>query len=82
MDAHPFVEGRDTNSLLEDVLGVPERPDDVAARIDEVSRLIDEERHEPAAAALDGLEAQPGPDDPAVLRARWILDREAILKQA
>ncbi|MEP7126458.1 MAG: AAA family ATPase, partial [Byssovorax sp.] len=40
VDAHPFVEGRDTNSLLEDVLGVLERPDDVKARIEEVARLI------------------------------------------
>ncbi|MEP7119648.1 MAG: hypothetical protein ABJE95_02015, partial [Byssovorax sp.] len=57
-----------------------ERPDDVKARIEEVARLIEEERYEPAAKALDGLEAQLGPDDPAVLRARWTLDRESMPK--
>jgi predicted ATP-binding protein involved in virulence len=78
VDARPFVEGRDSNSLLEDVLGVSERPEDVRARIDAMSRLLDEERYEEASTALEGLEAQLGPDDPAVLRARWILDREAV----
>jgi predicted ATP-binding protein involved in virulence len=77
LDAQPFVEGRDTNSLLEDVLGVSERPEGVRARIDEVSRLLDDGRYEEAKERLDGLSAQLGPDDPAVVRARWILDREA-----
>jgi predicted ATP-binding protein involved in virulence len=77
VDAQPFVEGRDTNSLLEDVLGVAERPEGVQARIDEMSRLLDDERYEQAKEQLDGLAEKLGPDDPAVIRARWILDREA-----
>jgi predicted ATP-binding protein involved in virulence len=81
VDAQPFVEGRDTNSLLEDIFGVPERPRDVGARIDEMSRLLDAEKYEPGAKLLDALEAQLGPDDPAVIRARWILDYEAVPKE-
>ncbi len=80
LPAHPFVEGRDTNSLLEDILGVSERPEAVRARIDEMFRVLDEERYPEAAELLAGLEGQLGPDDPAVLRARWILEREAVPK--
>jgi len=80
VDAQPFVEGRDTNSLLEDIFGVPERPAEVSARIDEMSRVLDDEHYEPGAKLLDALEAQLGPDDPAVIRARWVLDHEAVLK--
>jgi predicted ATP-binding protein involved in virulence len=78
VEAVPFIEGRDSNGLLEDVLGVPERPEEMQAKIDEVARLLDEERYAPAAKALAALEAKLGPDDPAVIRARWILDREAV----
>lgn len=77
LDARPFVEGRDTNSLLEDVLGVAERPEGVQARINEVARLLDDEKYDEAKGKLEGLAAQLGPDDPTVIRARWTLDIEA-----
>lgn len=76
IDARPFVEGRDSNSLLEDVFGVPERPNDVRAKIDELFRLLDEEKIEPAKTLFEALAAHLGPDDPAILRAQWILDHE------
>lgn len=72
----PFVEGRDTNSLLEDVFGVSERPEGAQAELDDLARLLDDEAYEDAAQRLQHLEAQFGPDDPAMTRARWILDRE------
>lgn len=77
----PFVEGRDTNSLLEDVFGVCERPEEVRKRIDELSRLLDDEEYEKAADLLGSLEERLGPDDPAVIRARWVLDRETAGKE-
>ncbi|MRG91945.1 AAA family ATPase [Polyangium spumosum] len=73
----PFVEGRDTNSLLEDVFGVPERPEKDQGEIDELSRILDDERYEEGRVLLGQLEERLGPDDPAVIRARWILEREA-----
>lgn len=76
IDARPFVEGRDSNSLLEDVFGVPERPNDVRAKLDELFRLLDEEEIEPAKTLFEALVAHLGPDDPAILRAQWILDHE------
>jgi predicted ATP-binding protein involved in virulence len=78
----PFVEGRDTNSLLEDVFGVPDRPAKAQREIDELSRLLDDEEYEKAAVVLEALEGKLGPDDPAMIRARWTLDREAIAGEA
>jgi len=76
MPAQPFVEGRDSNSLLEDVFGVPERPEKDQREIDALARFLDDERYEEGRAMLEALEAKLGPDDPAMIRARWILERE------
>lgn len=73
----PFVEGRDSNSLLEDVFGVPERPEPQQQAIDTLARALDDERYDVARQLLVQIESQVGPDDPAVIRARWLLDREA-----
>lgn len=74
-----FVEGRDSNSLLEDLFGVPERPSETQERLHQLALLIDEERSAEAAKLLNELEAVLGPDDPEMIRARWRLDREAAL---
>jgi hypothetical protein len=47
--------GRDSNAILELVLGVPDRPEDVARAFDEVRDLIDDERFAEARARLDAL---------------------------
>lgn len=47
--------GRDSNAILELVMGVPERPEDVARAFDEVRDLIDDERFEEAHKRLDAL---------------------------
>ncbi len=47
--------GRDSNAILELVMGVPERPEDVARAFDEVRDLIDDERFAEARARLDAL---------------------------
>jgi predicted ATP-binding protein involved in virulence len=47
--------GRDSNAILEQVMGVPERPEDVARAFDEVRDLIDDERFEEARARLEAL---------------------------
>jgi predicted ATP-binding protein involved in virulence len=72
-----FVEGRDTNGLLEDVFGVPARPEEAQAKVDALFRLIDDEDYDAARAALAELEEMLGPDDSAIVRARWMLDTEA-----
>lgn len=73
-----FVEGRDTNSLLEDVFGVPERPTWARDRLARLFDLIDLEQLAAARAELETLTPRLGHDDPALTRARWLLDRAAI----
>ena len=77
-----FVEGRDSNSLLEDVFGVSARPAEMQARLHDVFVAIDDERYEEAARGLAAAEAVLGPNDPDVVRARWMLDREAADRAA
>jgi predicted ATP-binding protein involved in virulence len=70
----PHVEGRDTNAILEDVFGVPSRSEALQAEIDTLYRLIEDGDFAGARAQLDTLLTRLGPDDVAMVRARWILD--------
>jgi predicted ATP-binding protein involved in virulence len=72
----PYVEGRDSNEILEDVFGVPSRPQEVEDEIKALYRLIEDEDFAAARKQLAGLEERLGPDDAAMIRARWILDTE------
>ncbi len=74
--AAPFVEGRDTNSLLEDVFGEPYRPAPTKEDLKLLARLIHEEKYEEARAMVNELEQRLGPDDPGLARARFELDLE------
>lgn len=65
--------GRDSSSILEEVMGVPARPREMAARLKAVGRLIDEERLEEARAALDDVAATLGPTDAEVVRLRTLI---------
>lgn len=76
-----FVEGRDSNSLLEDLFGTPERPWWTQEQLDKLFRLIDEESYPEASSLQKALEKTLGPDDSAMVRARWILEREADLNE-
>jgi predicted ATP-binding protein involved in virulence len=72
----PHVEGRDSNEILEDVFGVPARPEDVQAEIDAMYRSIEDEDFAGARKQLAQLQSRLGPDDAEMVRARWILDTE------
>jgi predicted ATP-binding protein involved in virulence len=72
----PHVEGRDSNAILEDVFGVPARPAEAEAELAALFRQIDDARYGEARAALAGLLTRLGPDDPAIVRARWMLDTD------
>jgi predicted ATP-binding protein involved in virulence len=72
----PHVEGRDSNAILEDVFGVPSRPETVQEEIDALYRLIEDENFAAARERLAALQKRLGPDDAAMVRARWILDTE------
>ncbi|HEX8109211.1 MAG TPA: AAA family ATPase [Kofleriaceae bacterium] len=76
VSAKPYVEGRDSSEILEDVFGVPARPEEVKAEIKEVYQLIEAARFAEARARLDKLEERLGPHDAELIRVRWLLDTE------
>ena len=78
LDQHDHVEGRDSNSLLEDIFGVPARPSWASKRLEHIFDLIDRGDLAEARTQLAALEASLGPDDADLTRARWLLDREAL----
>lgn len=72
-----FVEGRDPNGILEDIFGVSGRPEETLDRIRTIFEAVDRGDVSGARAILEELEAVLGPDDPDMVRARWMLDVEA-----
>ncbi|MBK8263187.1 MAG: AAA family ATPase [Nannocystis sp.] len=72
-DRVDYTRGRDSNSLLRDVFGVPDRPAYVLDEIRRVEALLAERRLDEARAALSGLEADLGPHDPIASGLRWEL---------
>lgn len=69
----PHTYGRDANSILGEIMGVPERPKDVEDLIRTASRLVDEERLDEARTALKKLAAVVGDEDQMVLRIRTLM---------
>lgn len=72
----PHVQGRDANEILEDVFGVPKRPEAVQSEIDALYREIEEENYAVARNLLAALQERLGPEDAAMIRAKWLLDTE------
>lgn len=66
--------GRDTNSLLREVFGVDERPEEAVRRIAEVEALLAAGRLADAQAALRSLETDWGAEDDVVRGLRWELN--------
>jgi predicted ATP-binding protein involved in virulence len=69
----PHTYGRDANSILGEVMGVPERPNDIEELIRTASRLVDEERLDEAQEALRNLASVVGDDDHMVVRIRTLM---------
>jgi len=63
--------GKDSNSLLEDVLDVPARPEEQQRKLEELGRLLEEGRIAEARAVLADLAVVLGEDDTQVAAARW-----------
>jgi predicted ATP-binding protein involved in virulence len=66
--------GRDTNAILREVFGVPERPADEQREVLAIAALIDQDRIDDARARLLQLAARLTEHDDAVLRLRTRLD--------
>lgn len=71
--------GRDSNSLLEDVLGASERPETSARALQQLFDLIDRGHLVEAERSWSSLRDALGPHDPDIVRARTILDLEREL---
>lgn len=65
--------GKDTNSLLEDILGVPARPREWQDKLDELARRIDDGELAEAKVLLAELAASLGEDDTQIVAAWWEL---------
>jgi predicted ATP-binding protein involved in virulence len=63
--------GKDTNSLLEDIFGVPPRPANVVEMLHELSRRIEDGQLDTAKALAKELADLLGEDDTQVVSARW-----------
>jgi predicted ATP-binding protein involved in virulence len=65
--------GRDSNAILEEVMGTSERPDEQRAKIKSISALLDADRYDEARAQLDELAKQLTERDREVVGLRTML---------
>ncbi len=73
--------GRDTNRILEDLMGVPERPQEIKNRLLELFRLIDKGDLDAAKQLRQQLEEEIGYDEPEFVSADVLMRRKEILKR-
>ena len=72
--------GRDSNRILEDLLGVSQRPEAIKNRLREYFRLIDTNQLEAARRCREELEQEIGPDEPEFARADVLMRRKELLR--
>lgn len=74
--------GLDSNRILEDLMGVDERPRRIKDRLHELFRLIDEGKLEEARAVRGELEQEIGSDEPNFAKADVLIRRKELLPGA
>lgn len=70
----PYTYGRDSNSILSEVMLVSERPEEMQKKIDDCFQLIDEDKLEEAKQALTELSDLLGKNDSEIVRAETLID--------
>jgi predicted ATP-binding protein involved in virulence len=73
--------GRDSNSILEDLMEVPERPQEIKDRLSELFERIDDNNIEGARKLRHTLATQIGEDEPEFVRADVLIRRKEIMNQ-
>lgn len=68
--------GKDSNSVLSEIMEVNPRPDEIQNKLDEFNQMLDEEKFEQAKLLLDELTAMLGEDNSDVVSAKVALDFE------
>ncbi len=78
--SHPMSSyGRDSNQILEDLMGVPDRPQHVKNGLQQLFRLIDDGNLDGAQQLKEQLEQQIGQDEPDFVKADVMIRRKEIL---
>lgn len=73
-----FTKGRDVNSILYDLMGVPKRTDEYEDKVDNLFGHLEDENIEKSQELLDELKKDYGTNDSVVMEAQNLLD---ILKK-
>ena len=73
--------GRDSNSILEDLMEVPERPQTIKDSLQQLFKFIDDGNLEGAKELRGELAAEIGDDEPEFVRADVLIRRKEILKK-
>ena len=69
-------QGLDTNTILRDLMGVPERPVEYMLRLQTLEQHIENQQFEEADALLRTLKGELGHDDPVLSGLEWELENE------
>ena len=72
------VFGRDANAILNSIMRVNERPDEIKQMFQTVYDAIDEQRYDDAATALQQIEDKIGSADPELTSAQISLELERM----
>ena len=70
----PHTFGRDSNSILSEVMGVEKRPVKMQERIDKCFEMIDNDNLEEAKLELQKLSESLGNNDPDMIQAYTLID--------
>jgi predicted ATP-binding protein involved in virulence len=73
--------GKDSNRILETLMGTPERPQEIKDDLRELFRLIDKGELGKARQLRQDLVDQMGEEDPEFVRADWLIQRKEILNK-
>jgi predicted ATP-binding protein involved in virulence len=71
--------GRDSNRILEDIMGVSKRPPEIEARILELFRIIHEGELDRAKDLIQDLATEIGIDEPELIRATSTIHRREVI---
>ncbi|WP_254173131.1 AAA family ATPase [Planktothrix pseudagardhii] len=73
--------GKDSSRILEELMGVPDRPQDIKNRLRELFRLIDDGKITEAKQKQEQLEKEIGDDDPEFASADMLIRSQEILAE-
>jgi len=73
--------GKDSNRILETLMGTPERPQEIKEDLRDLFRLIDKGELGKARQLRQELAHRMGEEDPEFVRADWLIQRKEILNK-